>query len=109
MSNDKGSFRVICSFCAKMFYPVFPVFPKEVVSKAVGFWVGGLFQFSFDLDPQSWVDKTFKHRILDALSVIDAYFCNLPQAFSACSGLDVDVVSNENHHNKKSLTKLSRS
>ena len=84
-----------------MFYPIFPVFPKEVITKAVSLWVRGFFQFSFDLYPQSGVDETFKHRILDALSVIDANFSNLPQAFSPFGSLDIDVVCYQNHHNKK--------
>ena len=57
---------------------LFPLVSRKVESDAVVLGVDDVLQFQFEFGVFRIVDEALEHRILHALSVIFAYFCDAP-------------------------------
>ncbi len=88
-SNDERTVRVVGFLLSEMLNATLPVSPQVVDPYGIFLWFHNFAQLVFQFYEFSWVDLAFENRVLYALSIIKADFCNLSQAFApgrTCGG-----------------------
>ena len=79
--HHQDAFRLVAGVSSEMLYFLFIPIPQVIKAQAIQFFVHNGHQFCLQHPALGGIQEAFKDRILDALSVIHALFCNLPQAF----------------------------
>lgn len=105
VSYYQWSFRVIGRLRTNMLYSPLPIASEKVEAQTIFILVHGRRQFLPERRPLGWVNHTLEHGILNALSMILADLGDMPQSFSALASLCIYIISYQNHHNNKLISK----
>lgn len=105
--DDQWSFHIQRWFRSEVFYSILPIRAEVVKSKAVERRVHFLAKPDFAFGPLRRIDQQFKHRILDALSIVQAGFRDSAQALAPLCGRGSDIVGYEYVHGWLSCLNMS--
>lgn len=97
-SNDQRAFGSIGAIFSKVFDFGFVLLSKVIKTQAVSLGIHDFTKLCLQKSTLARVKQTLKNGILDALPVVDALFCNLPQTAATSGVFRVYVVGNHNQH-----------
>ena len=107
-SQNQGILRQIGLFAAEVFHLFLVLVSQVVKPKAVLLRVHDGHQLGLQTSALAWVQQALEHRILHPLTVIHAFFRNLPQTLPSGGVLRVHIVSNQNQHSITSIKKAGK-
>lgn len=81
-----------------MFNATVPVIAKEVEPHGVLLTIHKIEDFASEGDELRLIDFAFEDGVLDALSIVEAKFCDASQAAGSASAGSGDIVGDEDLH-----------
>ena len=97
-SKDERAFRRIRILYAEVFNFAFIVVTQVIETKAILSGIHNFAKLSLKAAALGSIQQAFKDRALNALAVIHALFCDLPEAFTNGGILGIHIISNQNQH-----------